>query len=66
MQPAHRRGLPLVPVREVGTLQTVLFTASMWRDVAEFQATERITTEAEALRRLVQLALRAEKRKAQK
>lgn len=32
---------------------------SIWRDVADFQAEERIATEAESLRRLVIAGLRA-------
>jgi hypothetical protein len=47
------------PVRK-----TVALPASMWADVAAYQASERITTEVEALRRLVQAAVRAERGKA--
>lgn len=32
---------------------------SMWRDIAKFQTAERITTEAEALRRVVLAGLRS-------
>jgi hypothetical protein len=35
----------------------------MWYDIAQYQKHERIRTEAEAVRRLVQLALRAMQRR---
>ena len=44
--------------------KTVALPESMWRDIAWFQGRERIATEVEALRRLVQIALRSERRKA--
>jgi hypothetical protein len=45
-----------LPVRK-----SVTMPQSMWRDIAQFQADERITTEAEALRRVVMAGLRATK-----
>jgi len=42
------------PVRK-----SVTMPASMWRNIAEFQSAERITTEAEALRRVVVAGLRS-------
>jgi hypothetical protein len=44
--------------------KTVAMPRSMWRDVAKFQGTEKISTEVEALRRLVMAGLRAVKREA--
>jgi hypothetical protein len=45
-----------LPVRK-----SVTMPQSMWRDIAKFQSDERITTEAEALRRVVLAGLRATK-----
>lgn len=39
--------------------KSVTMTRSMWRDIAAFQRSERIATEAEALRRVVMAGLRA-------
>lgn len=41
------------PVRK-----SVSLPKSMWDEIAEYRFTQRITTEAEAVRRLLQLALR--------
>ena len=38
--------------------KSVAMPRTMWQDIAKFQATERITTEAEALRRIVLAGLR--------
>lgn len=42
------------------TRKSVTLPNSMWAEVAEFRFSERIGSEAEALRRLVQAGLRAE------
>lgn len=39
--------------------KSVAMPRTMWRDIAAFQAAERITTEVEALRRIVVVGLRA-------
>lgn len=43
--------------------KSVSLPVSLWEEVADFRFTERIGTEAEVLRRLIQSGLRAEKRK---
>ena len=45
---------------ETATRKSVTLPNSMWAEVAEFRFSERIGSEAEALRRLVQAGLRAE------
>lgn len=45
---------------EPATRKSVTLPNSMWAEVAEFRFSERIGSEAEALRRLVQAGLRAE------
>ena len=49
------------PVRK-----TVALPASMWQEIADFRFSERIGTEAEALRRLIQAGLRAEQKRLRK
>jgi hypothetical protein len=44
--------------------KTVAMPRSMWRDVKKFQVSEKISTEVEALRRVVMTGLRAVKREA--
>jgi hypothetical protein len=48
------------------TRKTVALPESMWREIADFRFAERIGSEAEAVRRLLVAALKAEKRKAAK
>jgi hypothetical protein len=43
--------------------KTVVMPQSMWRDIRDFRKTERISTEAEALRRVVTAGLKALKEK---
>jgi hypothetical protein len=44
--------------------KTIALPESMWRDIAHYQTQERILTEAEAVRRLVQMSLRSLQRRA--
>jgi metal-responsive CopG/Arc/MetJ family transcriptional regulator len=46
--------------------KSVTLPESLWQEVLEFRHGERISTEAEALRRLIQEGLRAEARKAKR
>lgn len=48
------------------TRKTVALSDEMWREIAEFRFAERIGTEAEAIRRLLQSGMRAEAKKAKK
>jgi hypothetical protein len=43
--------------------KTVVMPRSMWRDIKDIKAAERIATEAEALRRVVTAGLKALKEK---
>ena len=47
-------------IAKPATRKSVTLPDSMWAEVAEFRFSERIGSEAEALRRLVQAGLRAE------
>ena len=44
--------------------KTIALPARMWSEIADFRFSERIATEAEAMRRLLQMALKAERKKA--
>jgi len=46
--------------------KTVTLPASMWDDIAEYRHTNRISAEAEAVRRLLQDALAAARRRREK
>jgi hypothetical protein len=46
------------PPKDPPERKSVTMPRSMWRDIAKFQTAERITTEAEALRRVVLAGLR--------
>jgi hypothetical protein len=50
---------PLEPLAR----KTISIPVSLWEEVMEYRHNERIGTEAEALRRLIQSGLRAETRK---
>jgi hypothetical protein len=47
------------PVRESIIRKSVALPASMWNEIAEFRADNRIISETEAVRRLIETALRA-------
>jgi Arc/MetJ-type ribon-helix-helix transcriptional regulator len=48
------------------TRKSVTLPDSMWREIADYRFSERIGSEAEAVRRLLVAALKTEKRKAAK
>ncbi len=51
---------------EPSTRKSVTLPDSMWQEIADYRFAERIGSEAEAVRRLILVGLRAEKRKAAK
>lgn len=46
------------------TRKTVSLPDLMWADITDYRFANRITTEAETIRRLIEIALEAERRKA--
>ena len=48
------------------TRKSVSLHDSMWAEIREYRFANRITTEAETIRRLLEIALEAERRKARK
>ena len=52
------------PEDDPPTRKSVTLPASMWREITDFRFAERIGTEAEAVRRLLQATLKVAARKA--